>query len=175
MGKWWKDANTTHTCYLHTFFGGYILLFLDPTNHLLINSNVFWGHEVSFFWNEIKTEGHCDVVHYLLVDCDVWMLDRRHSEVETETGTCWSIAVKVKISPESSLGFICDWIWVKPSCKSIIMMKEALLRFTLASFLGKPIFSGVLGPMTLKEMTLRVGSGKNEKIASMLSAVVGLI
>lgn len=53
-----------------------------------MNSNLFWGHEVSFFWNELKAVSHRDVVHFLLVDYDVWMLDRRHSEVETETGTC---------------------------------------------------------------------------------------
>ena len=29
--------------------------------------------------------------------------------------------LKVKLSPESNRGFICNWIWVKPSCKSIIM------------------------------------------------------
>ena len=51
----------------------------------------------------------------------------------------------MKLSPKSNQGFICDWIWVKPSCKSIITTKEALLRFTVVSFLGKLIFNGVQG------------------------------
>ena len=42
--------------------------------------------------------------------------------------------IKVKLSPKSNQGFICYWIWVKPSCKNIITTKEALLRFTVVSF-----------------------------------------
>ena len=49
------------------------------------------------------------------------------------------------LSPKSNLGFICECIWVKPSSKSIITTKEALLRFTMVSFSGKHIFSGVQG------------------------------
>ena len=39
-------------------------------------------------------------------------------------------ALKLKLSPKSNLGFICECIWVKPLCKSIITTKEALLRQT---------------------------------------------
>ena len=46
---------------------------------------------------------------------------------------------------KSNQGFIYDWIWVKPLCKSIIAMKEALLRFTIVLFSGKLIFNGVRG------------------------------
>ena len=52
---------------------------------------------------------------------------------------------KVKLSPKSDLGFICECICVKPLCKSMITTKEAFLRFTVVSFLGKFIFNGVLG------------------------------
>ena len=53
--------------------------------------------------------------------------------------------IKVKLLPESNLGFICDWIWVEPLRKSTITMKEALLRFTVVSFSGELIFNGVQG------------------------------
>ena len=53
--------------------------------------------------------------------------------------------IKVKLSPKCNLGFFCECIWVKPSCKSIITTKEAILRLTVVSFLGKLIFNGVLG------------------------------
>ena len=53
--------------------------------------------------------------------------------------------VRVKLSPKSNIGFICECIRVKPSCKSIITTKEALLRFTIILFPGKLIFNGVLG------------------------------
>ena len=46
-------------------------------------------------------------------------------------------ALKVKLSPKSNPGFICECIGVKPSCKSIITMKEALYQsfvFGLANF-----------------------------------------
>ena len=35
---------------------------------------------------------------------------------------------KVKLSPKSNQGFISDWIWVKPLCKSITTRKDALWR-----------------------------------------------
>ena len=41
--------------------------------------------------------------------------------------------------------FFCECVRVKPSCKSIVTTKEALLRFTIVSFSGKFIFNGVLG------------------------------
>ena len=47
------------------------------------------------------------------------------------------ITFKLKLSPKCNLGFFCGCMWFKPSCKSIITMKEALLRFTLFSFLGQ--------------------------------------
>ena len=49
--------------------------------------------------------------------------------------------LKVKLSPKCNQGFICDWICVKPSGKCIIMMKEALLRFTVVSFSGTLIWT----------------------------------
>ena len=52
-------------------------------------------------------------------------------------------SVKVKLSPKSNLGFFfffCECIWVKPSCKSKITMKEALLRFSVCSFWGQTHF-----------------------------------
>ena len=52
-------------------------------------------------------------------------------------------------------GNICDWIWVKTSCKSIITMREALQRFTVVLFLGKLIFSGVQGHFYAIFKTLR--------------------
>ena len=57
--------------------------------------------------------------------------------------------IKVKLSPKCNLGLFCESTRVKPSCKSIIMMKEALLRFTVVLFLGKLLFNGVLGTLTL--------------------------
>ena len=45
--------------------------------------------------------------------------------------------VKLKLSPKRNQGFICDWVRVKPSCKSVIATKEALLTFTVVSFSGK--------------------------------------
>ena len=37
--------------------------------------------------------------------------------------------VKVKLSPKCNLGFFfCECIWAKPSCKSIITMKEAIIH-----------------------------------------------
>ena len=38
------------------------------------------------------------------------------------------LRLKVKLLPKCNLGFFL-WMWVKPSCKSIIMTKEALSRF----------------------------------------------
>ena len=49
-------------------------------------------------------------------------------------------SVKVKLLPKCNLGFFCECIWVKPSCKSIITTKDALLRFTVFSFLGQTLF-----------------------------------
>ena len=47
---------------------------------------------------------------------------------------CWQLAyiktvrlssiIKVKLSPRSNQSFICECIWVKPSCKSIITTKK---------------------------------------------------
>ena len=34
--------------------------------------------------------------------------------------------IKLKLSPESNQGIICDWIGVKPLYKSLIATKEAL-------------------------------------------------
>ena len=51
-----------------------------------------------------------------------------------------SYDVKVKLWPKCNLGSFCECIWVKPSCKSIITMKEALLRFTVFSFSGQTHF-----------------------------------
>ena len=48
--------------------------------------------------------------------------------------------LKAKISPKCNLGFFCECICVKPSCESIITTKEALLRFTVFSFLGPTHF-----------------------------------
>ena len=44
---------------------------------------------------------------------------------------------KVKPSPKCNLGFFCECIWVKPLDKSIVMTKEALLRFTVFSFFSE--------------------------------------
>ena len=44
------------------------------------------------------------------------------------------INFKVKLSPKCNWDFFYECIWVKPSCKSIIIKKEALLRFTVFSF-----------------------------------------
>ena len=52
------------------------------------------------------------------------------------------VSLKVKVSPKSNRGFICNWIGVKPLCKSIITMKEALLRFTMFAFSGTLILNG---------------------------------
>ena len=41
--------------------------------------------------------------------------------------------LEVKLSPKYNRGFFCECIRVKPSYKSIITMKEALLRFTVFS------------------------------------------
>ena len=38
---------------------------------------------------------------------------------------------KAKLSPKCDRGFFCERIRVKPLCKSIITMKEELLRFTV--------------------------------------------
>ena len=57
----------------------------------------------------------------------------------------FKVSIKVNLSPKSNQGFIWDGIWVKLSCKSIITMKEVLLKFTVVSFLGKLIFNGVQG------------------------------
>ena len=54
------------------------------------------------------------------------------------------LKLKVKLSPKCNLGFIFECIWVKPTCKSIITMKEARLSFTVVSFSGKLIVNGVL-------------------------------
>ena len=54
-------------------------------------------------------------------------------------GTTSHSSIFGKLSPKSNRGFICDWIRVKPLCKSIIMKKEALLRFTIVSFLRPPL------------------------------------
>ena len=48
--------------------------------------------------------------------------------------------LKVKLSPKRNLGFFCECIWVKPSCKSMITMKEAFLRFTVFLFSGQTHF-----------------------------------
>ena len=48
---------------------------------------------------------------------------------------------KVKLSPKSKQSFICDWIWVKPSSKSINTTKDALLRFTVFAFSGTLILN----------------------------------
>ena len=47
---------------------------------------------------------------------------------------------EVKLSPKCNLGFFCELLWVKPSCKSIITRKEALLRLTVFSFLAQAHF-----------------------------------
>ena len=50
------------------------------------------------------------------------------------------IHLKWKLSPKYNLGFFCECTWVKPLCKSIILTKEALLRFTVFSFSGQTHF-----------------------------------
>ena len=35
------------------------------------------------------------------------------------------VLVKVKLLPKCNLGFIYECVWVKPSCKCMIMMKES--------------------------------------------------
>ena len=59
---------------------------------------------------------------------------------ETTSQNCF----EVKLSPRSNWGFICECIWVKPSCKSIFTMQEALLRFTVVLFSGTLIFNRLL-------------------------------
>ena len=48
--------------------------------------------------------------------------------------------IKVKLSAKCNPGFICECTRVKPSCKRIITMKEALLRFTVFLFSGQTHF-----------------------------------
>ena len=45
-----------------------------------------------------------------------------------------------KLLSKCNLGFFCECIWVKPSCKRVIRMGEALLRFTVFSFSGQTHF-----------------------------------
>ena len=53
--------------------------------------------------------------------------------------------VKIQLKPKCNQGFFCECTRVKPSCKSIITMKEALLRFTVFFFFRSISFSvGVL-------------------------------
>ena len=59
---------------------------------------------------------------------------------------------KVKLSPKCNRGFICDWIWVKPSGKCIIMTKEALLRCTIVWFSGTFILKGSAIFRTLRRL-----------------------
>ena len=56
--------------------------------------------------------------------------------------TEWKVVsfLKVKLSAKCNLGFFCQCTRVKPSYKSIITMKEALLRFTVFSFLCQTHF-----------------------------------
>ena len=54
--------------------------------------------------------------------------------------------LKAKLSPKCNLGFFCECIWVKPLCKRIIMMREALLRFNIFLFLGQTHFQCVGDP-----------------------------
>ena len=51
-----------------------------------------------------------------------------------------TVIIKVKLSPKCNLGCFCEFTWVKPSCKIIITMKEALLRFTVFWFSGRTHF-----------------------------------
>ena len=68
----------------------------------------------------------------------------RHAAVSLSSTKFFSLPIS-RLSPKSNRGFICDWLWIKPSCKSTITMKEALLRFTVVLFSGKQIFNGVKG------------------------------
>ena len=47
----------------------------------------------------------------------------------------------MKLSPKCNVGFIYEFIWVKPQGKCIITTKDALLRCTVVSFLGTLILN----------------------------------
>ena len=54
--------------------------------------------------------------------------------------TFCAYSLRVKLSPKCSLCFFCDCIWVRPLCKSTMMLKEAPLRFTVLSFSAQTHF-----------------------------------
>ena len=49
--------------------------------------------------------------------------------------------VKVKLSPKCNLGFYCECIWVKPSCKSIITKRGTFRIYCIFVFWVNLIFS----------------------------------
>ena len=49
--------------------------------------------------------------------CFTMLLQKK--KLASRPGTLLGSFIKVELSPKSSRGFICDWIWVKPSCKCI--------------------------------------------------------
>ena len=66
-----------------------------------------------------------------------------HFRVRDDIERLHLISFKVKLSPKCNLGSICECIWVKPSCKSIITKKEALFKISHSFvFSGELIFNG---------------------------------
>ena len=79
---------------------------------------------------------------FALRDQDKYRYRYPKGEVREERVLERKDAPTVTVLNQNTTEAFCECIWVKPSCKSIIMMKEELLRFTAFSFSGQTHFSG---------------------------------
>ena len=106
----------------------------------------WWSHHTSLQPSTVSDTAHDSTCgnFYFRPPCR-WG-ENKKSPLSTSPGSLYSFkdisSFKAKLSPKSNQSFIWDWIWVKPSCESIITAKEALLRFTVVLVLGTLILNG---------------------------------
>ena len=81
------------------------------------------------------------VLYRILVRCvELWLSQFWNLSQDFINIAVNMLSLKWNSRQNATSAFFYEWIWVKPSCKSITTMNEALLRFTVVSFSGQNNF-----------------------------------
>ena len=135
--RWSYSPDVPSFC-CHIAFGGFFFI-KEVTNALLFVFVCLTGCERSTW----EVAGRCwskNTGSFQPWPTSVRTMEHRWSKVSERFSRHDFYILKAKLSPKCNLGFFCECIWVKPSCKSIITTKEALLRSTVFSFSAQTHF-----------------------------------
>ena len=99
---------------------------------------LLWSNVSHYDLESLWTDRHVDVWVRTIMSASLLSGLNQSSHVQVNTFVFESL--KLKLSPKCNLGSLCECTWVKRSYKSIMPMKEAILRFTVFLFSGQTHF-----------------------------------